>query len=96
MNTLASPGISAAFLILFNLLYFVLIMMVVSLFIETIWIGPSQWLLLPVIALSFLVFLCKPGLLLRIVEAVTGSFSLQGMLVITGCGILAGMAGSSL
>jgi len=96
MNTLSSPGIGAAFLILFNLLYFVLIMNLVSLFIERIWIGRSQWLILPMIALSVAVFFVHPALFLHIIQAVTGPFSIQGVLVVTGCGILSGMVTSSL
>jgi len=95
-TTIYSPGIGAAFLILFNLLYFVLIMLLVSLFIERIWIGRSQWMILPLIAISFTVFFLHPRLFLRIMEAVTGSFSISGLLVITGFGILSGMVMSSL
>jgi len=44
MNTISSPGISAALLILFNLLYFVFIMLLISLFIERIWIDSfASW-----------------------------------------------------
>lgn len=96
MNTVSSPGISAALLILFNLLYFVLIMLLVSLFIERIWIGRSKWIILPLITVSITIFILHPGLFLRILEAVTGSFSLQGILAITGFGILSGMVMSSL
>jgi hypothetical protein len=96
MNAVSSPGISAALLILFNLLYFVIIMLVMSLFIERIWIGRSRWIILPVIALSFVIFAFYPGLFLRILETVTGPFSIGGILAITGSGILAGMAMSSL
>ncbi|WP_093883083.1 hypothetical protein [Syntrophus gentianae] len=83
-------------MILFNLLYFVLIMTLTSLFIERIWIGRTRWLILPLITLSFGLFFLKPSLFLYILGAVAGPFSIQGMLVVTGCGILAGMAMSSL
>ena len=96
MNAVSSPGISVALLILFNLLYFVLIMLLMSLFIERIWIGRSRWIILPLVTLSLIIFAIHPGLFLRILEAVTGSFSLRGMLEITGFGILAGMVMSSL
>jgi len=96
MNAVSSPGIGAALLILFNLLYFVLITLLVSLFIERIWIGRSRWIILPVISLSFAIFAFHPALFLRILETVTGPFSLRGILAITGFGILAGMAMSSL
>ncbi|MEN6317853.1 MAG: hypothetical protein ABFD82_03710 [Syntrophaceae bacterium] len=96
MNTIASPGLSTALLILFNLLYFILIMLLVSLFIERIWIGRSRWIILPLVFISFSIFIFRPNLFLRILEAVTGTFSLTGMLSITGFGILAGMVMSSL
>ncbi len=93
MNAISSPGIGDLFLILFNLLYFVLIMTLTSLFIERIWIGRTRWLILPLITLSFGLFFLKPSLIL---DAVAGPFSIRGMLVVTGCGILAGTAMSSL
>lgn len=96
MNTIAPQGIGTAFLILFNLLYFVLIMNLVSLFIERIWTGRSQWVILPLIAASLIVFYFHPRLFLRMIEAVTGPLSFSGMLIITGFGILAGMITSSL
>jgi hypothetical protein len=96
MNTVSSPGIGAALLILFNLLYLVLITLLVSLFIEKIWIGRTRWLILPVISLSIVIFAFHPGLFLRILETVTGPFSIGGILAITGFGILAGMTMSSL
>ena len=96
MNTLSSTGIGTALLILFNLLYFVMIMLLMSLFIERIWIGRSRWLILPLIVFSFTIFALHPGLFFRILEAVTGSFSLGGVLMITGFGILSGMVMSSL
>ena len=85
-----------ALLILFNLLYFVLIMLLMSIFIERIWIGRSRWIILPLVAVSLMIFAIHPGLFLRILEAVTGSFSLRGMLDITGLAVLAGMVMSSL
>lgn len=96
MDTISSPGISAALLILFNLLYFVFIMLLMSLFIERIWIGRSRWIILPLVVFSIAIFALHPGLFLRILEAVTGSFSLGRILSITGFGILAGMVMSSL
>ena len=96
MNDVSSPGIGTALLILFNLLYFVSIMLLISLFIERIWIGRSRWIILPVVTFSFAIFVIRPGLFLNILEAVTGSFSMRGMLLITGFGILAGMVMSSL
>jgi hypothetical protein len=96
MNTVSSPGIGTALLILFNLLYFVSIMLLISLFIERIWIGRSRWIILPLVVISFMIFAIHPNLFLHILEAVTGSFSLRGMLSITGFGILAGMVMSSL
>ena len=96
MNTVSSPGIGTALLILFNLLYFVAVMLLMSLFIERIWIGRSRWIILPVIAFSLVIFALHPGLFIRILETVTGPFSLRGMFAITGFGILAGMVMSSL
>ena len=96
MNAASSPGIGTAFLIMFNLLYFVMIVLLITLLIERIWVGWSRWIILPVVTISIAVFGFNPGLLLNIIEAVTGPFSLQGVLVITGFGILAGMAASSL
>ena len=96
MNTVSSPGISTALLILFNLLYFVLIMLLTSLFIERVWIGRSRWIILPLVAFSIMIFALHPGLFLRMLEVVTGSFSFRGMLAITGFGSLAGMVMSSL
>jgi len=96
MNAISSPGISDALLILFNLVYFVMTMILTSLFVERIWIGRSQWLILPMIALSVAVFFVHPALFLHIIQAVTGPFSIQGVLVVTGCGILSGMVTSSL
>lgn len=96
MNVVSSPGIGTALLILFNMLYFVLVMLLMSLFIENIWIGKSRWIILPLIVFSCTILALHPGLFLRILEAVTGSFSLHGMLAITGFGILSGMVMSSL
>ncbi|MGZ3596262.1 MAG: hypothetical protein ACXVAD_11885 [Syntrophales bacterium] len=96
MNTASSPGIGAALLILFNLLYFVAVMLLMSIFIERIWIGRSRWIILPLIAFSLMIFAFHPSLFPRILETVTGSFSIRGMFAITGFGILAGMLMSSL
>ena len=96
MNTVSSPGISTALLILFNLLYFVLIMLLTSLFIERVWIGRSRWIILPLVGFSLVIFALHPGLFLRMLEVVTGSFSFRGLLTITGFGSLAGMVMSSL
>lgn len=96
MNTVSSPGISTALLILFNLLYFVLIMLLTSFFIERVWSGRSRWIILPLVVFSIVIFALHPGLFLRMLETVTGLFSLRGMLVITGFGSLAGMVMSNL
>ena len=96
MNAISSPRIGTALLILFNLLYLVLVMLLTSLFIERVWIGRSRWFILPLVVFSAVVFTVYPGLLLRILEAVTGAFSLRGMSAITGFGILAGMVMSTL
>ncbi len=96
MNTVSAPGIGTALLILFNLLFFVLIMLLMSIFIERIWLGRSRWIILPVIGFSFVIFAFHPGLFLCILESVTGPFSFRGVLTITGFGVLAGMAMSSL
>ncbi|OPY82551.1 MAG: hypothetical protein A4E70_00711 [Syntrophus sp. PtaU1.Bin005] len=96
MNAISSPGISDALLILFNLVYFVMTMILTSLFIERIWIGRTQWLILPLIALSLCLFLLHPPLFLHILKAVTGPFSIQGLMVVTGFGVLSGMVMSSL
>ncbi len=96
MNTLSSSGIGAALSILFNLLYFVSIALLVSLLVERIWIGKSRWIILPVILLSVALLFLHPGLLLQTLREVTGSFSVRGLLSITGLGILAGMILSSL
>ena len=96
MNTISSPGIGTALLILFNLQYFVFVTLLISLFIERIWIGRSRWIILPLAVFSIVIFALHPGLLLSLLEAVTGSFSLGRMLAITGFGILSGMVMSSL
>ncbi|MGO9138030.1 MAG: hypothetical protein ACLP9S_10475 [Syntrophales bacterium] len=96
MNAVSSPGIGAALLILFNLLYFVVVMLLMSIFIERIWIGRSRWIILPLIAFSLLIFAFRPSLFLKILETVTGSFSTRRMFTVTGFGILAGMLMSSL
>jgi hypothetical protein len=96
MNAVSSPGIGAALLILFNLLYFVAVMLLMSIFVERIWIGRSRWIILPLIACSLAIFAFHPILFMRILETVTGSFSIWGMFAITGFGILAGMLMSSL
>ncbi|MGA2330948.1 MAG: hypothetical protein ABSG75_04240 [Syntrophales bacterium] len=96
MNEVSSPGIGAALLILFNLLYFVAVVLLMSIFIERIWIGRSRWIILPVIAFSLVIFASHPGLFIGILTTVTGPFSLLGMFAITGFGILVGMVMSSL
>jgi len=96
MSSLFSPGGSAALSILCSLLYFVLIMVLTILFIERIWVGRSQWTIVPLVLFSFVLFGFHPALFLDILEAVTGFFSFRGMVVISGFGILAGMATSSL
>jgi hypothetical protein len=96
MLTVSSPGIGSAFLILFNLLYFVGVMLASSLYIENIWIGRSRWIVLPILVISVVVFYFYPGLFLQILEGVVGPFSVNGILSVTGFGILAGMAMSSL
>ena len=96
MNTLSSSGIGTALSILFNLLYFVSIALLVSLLIERIWIGKSRWILLPLVLLSVAIWFLYPGLLLQTLREVTGSFSVRGLLSITGLGILAGTILSSL
>jgi uncharacterized membrane protein YqhA len=96
MNAVSSPGIGTALLILFNLLYFVTVMLLMSIFIERIWIGRSRWIILPVIAFLFIVFALYPRLFLRILQTVTGSFSIVRLFAITVFGILAGMVMSSL
>lgn len=96
MNVVSSPGIGAALSIHFNLFYFVAVMLLMSIFIERIWIGRSRCIILPLIAFSLVIFAFHPTLFLRILETVTASFLIRGMFVITGFGILAGMLMSSL
>ena len=96
MNVDSSPGIGIALLILFNLLYCVAITLLISLYIERIWIGRSRWIILPLVVFSIVIFAVHPGLFLSVLKAVTGSFSLGRMLAITGFGILSGMVMSSL
>jgi hypothetical protein len=96
MDLMAVNGISDAIGILFHLLYFVLIMLAASVFLDRIWIGRSQWIVLPLIAASILIFSLYPGLLLRILGAVTGPVSVRSLAVIAGFGILAGMVMASL
>ena len=96
MDPLSSPGIGAALSILFNLLYFVTIALLFSLLIERIWIGKSRWILLTLVLLSVAILFLHPGLLLQTLQEETGSFSMRGLLSITGLGILAGMIMSSL
>ncbi len=82
--------------ILFHLLYFVFILSVTSLFLERIWIGRTRWLILPVIALSLVFFSVYPGLILGVLHAMIGPTTARNFAIITGSGILAGMAGTSL
>lgn len=96
MLTVSSPGIGTAFLILFHLLYFVGITLASSLFIENIWIGRSRWIVLPLLAITLVIFYFTPGLLLRLLEVVIGPFSVSGILSITAFEIIAGLAMSSL
>lgn len=96
METAYTPGIGDALIILFNLLYFVGVMLASSLFIEHIWISRSKWVILPVIAMSILLFFCYPGLLEHILKGVVGPFTLKGILTVTGVGILSGMVMSGL
>jgi hypothetical protein len=96
MNGVSSPGIGTALLILFNLLYFVSVVLLMSISIERVWIGRSRWVILPIIASSIVIFAFRPGLFIRMLTTVTGPFSLLGMFAITGFGILAGMVISSL
>jgi hypothetical protein len=96
MSSVPSPTIGSALLILFNLLYFVMMMLVASLIIERVWIGRSRWITLPLVATSFLIFSLHPGLFLRILESVTDPFSFSGLVAISGFGILSGLVMSSL
>jgi len=95
MNSIFLPGIGTALLILFGLLYFVVVMVLSIIFIERVWTGQSKWLILPVVICSAVIFGFHPSLLLRILEAMIG-FSISGLFAVTGLGILAGMAASSL
>ncbi len=96
MNAVSSPSIFDALQILFHLLYFIFVLSATSLVLEKVWIGPTRWTILPVIALSLTLFCIYPGLILRILNAVVGPFSPRSLLVMTGSGMLAGMAGTSL
>ncbi|MEQ8152727.1 MAG: hypothetical protein ABRQ30_04140 [Smithellaceae bacterium] len=95
MNSIFLPGIETAFLILFGLLYFVVVMVLSIIFIERVWTGPSKWVILPVVVFSAVIFGFQPSLLLRIFETMSGLPCL-GFLGVTGLGMLAGMAASSL
>jgi hypothetical protein len=96
MSNFNSPEIITVLMILFNLLYFVLVMFLMSFFIEVIWIGRSQWIILPLVIFSLAALGFHPTLFLHNLEAVTGTVSFLGILVITGFAILAGMIASSL
>lgn len=96
MSNVNSLEIISVFGILFNLLYFVLVMFLMSFFIEVIWIGRSQWIILPLVILSLALLGFHPTLFIHILKTVTGTFSFSGILIITGLGILAGMIASSL
>lgn len=95
MNSIFLPGIGTAFLILFGLLYFVVVMVLSIIFIERVWTGPSKWLILPVVVFTAIIFVFHPSLLLRFFETMSG-LPILGFLGITGLGMLAGMAASSL
>ena len=95
MKSIFSPGIGTALLILFSLLYFVVVTVLTIIFIERLWTGQSKWLILPMVVFSAVIFGFHPSLLLRIPEAMSG-FPCSGLFVVTGLGILAGMAASSL
>ncbi|HPL64786.1 MAG TPA: hypothetical protein PK587_13570 [Syntrophales bacterium] len=96
MEQMAANGISDAIGILFHLLYFVLIMLGTSVFLDRIWAGRSQWIVLPLVAASILLFSVYPGLLLGILKSVTGPVSIGSLVVIAGFGVLAGMVMASL
>ncbi|MEN6330546.1 MAG: hypothetical protein ABFD57_01020 [Smithella sp.] len=95
MNSIFIPDIGIALLILFSLLYFVVVMVLTIIFIEQIWTGQSKWIILPVVVFSAVLFGFKPSLLLRLPETIAG-LPFLGFFVVTGFGILAGMAASSL
>lgn len=95
MNSIFIPGIGTALLILFGLLYFVVVTVLTIIFIERIWTGQSKWLILPVVVFSAVLFGFQPSLLLRLPETMAGIRCLE-FFVVTGFGILAGMAASSL
>lgn len=95
MNSIFLPGIGTAFLILFGLLYFVVVMVLSIIFIERVWTGPSKWLILPVVVFTAVIFVFHPSLLLRFFETMSG-LPILGFLGVTGLGMLAGMAASSL
>jgi hypothetical protein len=96
MITNSSPGIATALLILFHLMYFVTITLLSSLFIEKLWVGRSRWIIQPLAALSVTALAIYPGFILHIIKGLTASFSVSGILSITGFGILAGAVMSSL
>ncbi len=93
---MSSPDITDALLILFNLLYFVLILSITSLLIERIWLGWSRWIILPVVASALIVFPIYPRLIVRILQSLIGPFSLVNFFIITAMGVWAGMAITSL
>lgn len=90
------PDITDALLILFNLLYFVLILSVTSLLIERVWLGSSRWVILPIVASAFIAFPVCPRLIVIILRSLIGPFSWLNFLIITATGIWAGMAVTSL
>lgn len=99
MNTATSPGVPGimdAVQILFHLLYFVFVLSATSLFLEKVWIGRTRWIILPVIALSLVLFSIHPGLVPGILTAIIGPSTISNLAVITGSGILAGMVATSL
>ncbi|MEN6375622.1 MAG: hypothetical protein ABFD75_12715 [Smithella sp.] len=95
MNSILLPGIGTAFLILFGLLYFVVVMVSSIIFIERVWTGQSKWIILPVVILSAVIFGFHPSIFLRIFETTSG-LPCSGLFAVTGLGILAGMAASTL
>ena len=96
MDNLFSSGINTALSILISLFYFVLVMLMTIIFLERVWTGPSQWAIVPVVLCSLALLGFHPSIFLIIIDAVTGFFSFQGVSVMTGVGILAGMASCSL
>jgi len=95
MNSIFIPGIGTALLILFSLLYFVVVTILSIIFIERVWTGHSKWLILPIVISSAVVFGLQPSLVLHLPATMAGLPCL-GFFVVTGFGILAGMAASSL